>query len=147
VFAKTERIAITDAVRADAFKGESFAKLSDGYTHYVWNGPEAGPVLVFVHGFSSPCFIWEKQAEFFAAQGYRVLRYDLFGRGHSDRPNVDYDADLYHRQLVELLDSQQVTGPVGRSRCASWTASLPACASMGWWPRRDLALPCRPQCT
>ena len=112
VFAKSERIVITDAVRAEAFKDDTFAKLTDGYTRYIWNGPEAGPVLVFVHGFSSPCFIWEKQAEYFAAQGYRVLRYDLFGRGHSDRPYVDYDADLYHRQLVELLDSQHVTGPV-----------------------------------
>lgn len=112
VFASTEQIEITDAVRAEQFKGETFAKLSDGYTRYVWSGPENGPVVVLVHGFSSPCFIWSKQAEALAAEGYRVLRYDLFGRGHSDRPAGPYDAELYHRQLVELLDSQGITQPV-----------------------------------
>ncbi len=112
VFAKTEQISITDTVRAERFAGEDFVKLSDGYTHYIWSGPETGRVVVFVHGFSSPCFIWQKQADALAAAGYRVLRFDLYGRGHSDRPNVDFDAELYHRQLVELLDSQKVTGPI-----------------------------------
>ncbi len=112
VFASTEQIVINEQVRSERFAGEQFAKLSDGYTHYIWNGPESGTVLVLVHGFSSPCFIWAKQAEALAAEGFRVLRYDLFGRGHSDRPAGPYDADLYHRQLVELLDSQGIKQPV-----------------------------------
>lgn len=112
VFASTERIVIDETVRAEQFAGENFVKLSDGYTRFAWAGPEDGRVVVFVHGFSSPSFIWERQAEALASAGFRVLRYDLFGRGHSDRPDSDYDAELYHRQLVELLDSQGVTGPI-----------------------------------
>ena len=32
-----------------------------------------------------------------------MLRYDLFGRGYSDRPKVRYDIDLFCKQLRELL--------------------------------------------
>ncbi|MBI1320305.1 MAG: alpha/beta fold hydrolase [Candidatus Hydrogenedens sp.] len=113
VMAKTERIPLDDAARA-AMKdaGETFVQLSDGWTHYRWNGPAEGPIVVFVHGFSSPMFIWENQAQALGAAGFRVLRYDLFGRGHSDRPEVNYDGDLYDRQLTELLDALKVEGPV-----------------------------------
>ena len=109
----TERIPLNDAARA-AFKeqGETFVQLSDGWTHYRWNGPLDGSVVVFVHGFSSPMFIWEQQAQALGAAGYRVLRYDLFGRGYSDRPDTAYDADLYDRQLTELLDALHVEGPI-----------------------------------
>ena len=37
-----------------------------------------------------------------------VVRYDEFGRGLSDRPNVEYVPDLYDRQISELLDSLKV---------------------------------------
>jgi pimeloyl-ACP methyl ester carboxylesterase len=44
--------------------------------------------------------------------GFRVLRYDLFGRGYSDRPDTTYNQALYDRQLRELLDTLGCTGPV-----------------------------------
>ncbi len=106
-----EKIPMDDAARA-ALPEESFVKLSDGYTRYEWAGPEDGPVVVLVHGLTSPSFIWDEQMQPIADAGFRVLRYDLYGRGHSDRPRVRYDDELYDRQLVELLDSQGVTGPV-----------------------------------
>lgn len=112
VFQRTELIPMDDAVRASAFAGESFVRLSDGFTRYVLSGPEDGEVVVLVHGFSSPCFIWQRQADALALAGYRVLRYDLFGRGYSDRPDSSYDAELYHRQLIELLDALKVDQPV-----------------------------------
>lgn len=112
VFQRTELIRIDDEVRASAFAGENFVRLSDGFTRYEWSGPEDGEVVVLVHGFSSPCFIWQRQADALALAGYRVLRYDLFGRGHSDRPDASYDAELYHRQLVELLDALKVEEPI-----------------------------------
>src|SRR4029453_5740848 len=42
----------------------------------------------------------------------RVARYDYYGRGFSDRPNVRYTADLFDRQMLQLLDSLGWTGPV-----------------------------------
>lgn len=91
---------------------ESFVSLGDGFTHYQWQGPENGPKVVLIHGFSSPYFVWDKTISALAEEGFRVLRYDLYGRGLSDRPQTQYTGDLFDRQLTQLLDSQGVTGPV-----------------------------------
>lgn len=87
-------------------------ELSDGFIHYRWQGPEQGPVVVMVHGFSTPLFIFEQNADALADAGFRVLRYDHFGRGWSDRPRVRYDADFYDRVLIELLDALNIEGKV-----------------------------------
>jgi pimeloyl-ACP methyl ester carboxylesterase len=68
--------------------------------------------VVLVHGFSVPYYLWDPTFEALAAAGYRVLRYDLFGRGYSDRPDLAYDGDLFDRQLVELLDELKIKGEV-----------------------------------
>ncbi|MEP6494062.1 MAG: alpha/beta fold hydrolase [bacterium] len=98
-----ERSTLDDAARAAA--PGKFARLSGGVTHYEVSGPDSGRVVVLVHGFSVPYYIWDSTAVALARAGYRVLRYDEYGRGWSDRPNVDYTADVYDRQLSELLDS------------------------------------------
>lgn len=81
-----------------------FVELSDGVTHYELGGKANGPVVVLVHGFSVPYFIWEPTFQALCEAGFWVLRYDLFGRGTSDRPLVRYDLDLFTRQLDGLLD-------------------------------------------
>lgn len=87
--------------------GGSFIALSDGITHYELGGDENGMPVVLAHGFSVPSFIYDPTFEFLTQQGFRVLRYDLFGRGYSDRPNLKYDINLFVRQLKELLDALQ----------------------------------------
>lgn len=89
-----------------------FVRLSDGMTHYEIAGPDSGRVAVLVHGFSVPYYIWDSTAVALGAAGYRVVRYDVYGRGLSDRPDVTYDGALYDRQLSELLDSLRIAGPV-----------------------------------
>lgn len=83
----------------------SFVALSDGVTHYEIAGDEKGKPVVLVHGFSVPYFIFDPTFEFLSKNGFRVLRYDLFGRGFSDRPDLRYDIHLFVRQLKELLDA------------------------------------------
>jgi pimeloyl-ACP methyl ester carboxylesterase len=100
-----------DAARANA-PGE-FIELTDGKVHYRWSGPEDGPVVVMVHGFSTPNFIFEQNAELLAGFGHRVLQFDHFGRGWSDRPKVKYDADFYDRELLELVDGLGLEEPFG----------------------------------
>lgn len=102
---------LDDAVRA-SMPDANFVALEDGYTRFEWAGPEDGPTIVLVHGFSSPSFVWEKQFYALADAGFRVLRYDQYGRGYSDRPNIRYTDDLYDRQLLQLLDSQGVSEAV-----------------------------------
>jgi pimeloyl-ACP methyl ester carboxylesterase len=106
-----ECINLDDNVRA-AMKSERFAKLSDGVTHYQWQGPEGGHKVVLVHGFSSPYFIWDRTVPVLAQSGFRVLRLDLYGRGLSERLTTDYTGDVYDRQLLELLDVLGVKEPV-----------------------------------
>ncbi len=105
-----EKSEISAAVR-DSSPG-SFVHVSYGDVHYELKGPENGRVVVLVHGFSVPYYLWDPTFEALVAQGYRVLRYDLFGRGLSDRPPLRYDADLFERQLAELLDALKIGGQV-----------------------------------
>jgi pimeloyl-ACP methyl ester carboxylesterase len=82
-----------------------FVALSDGITHYQIDGPDSGRAVVLAHGFSVPLYIWDSTAAALAGAGYRVIRYDAYGRGLSDRPDVAYTDALYDRQVRELLDS------------------------------------------
>jgi pimeloyl-ACP methyl ester carboxylesterase len=100
-----------DAAARKAAPGR-FVRLSDGVTHYTVDGPDSGRVVVLVHGFSVPLYIWDSTAIALATAGYHVVRYDEYGRGWSDRPMVDYTADLYDRQFTELLDSLHITDRV-----------------------------------
>ena len=93
------------ALNADSrtHRAGAFIELPDGVTHYDDLGLHRDEVVVFVHGFSSPYYIWGKLSPMVRSAGYRTVRYDLFGRGASDRPDVDYGLDLYDRQLEDLL--------------------------------------------
>jgi pimeloyl-ACP methyl ester carboxylesterase len=86
--------------------------LPKGVTHYDIAGPDSGRLVVLVHGFSVPYYIWDSTSVALAATGHRVLRYDLYGRGFSDRPRGNYDGMLYDEQLGALLDSLRVTEPI-----------------------------------
>ena len=105
-----ERAPLTDEVRRDV--SGSFVRLPEGVVHYEMVGPHAGRTVVLVHGFSVPAYIWDPTFDALARAGYRVLRYDLYGRGYSDRPDLAYDRELFDRQLAGLLDSLDVSGPV-----------------------------------
>ncbi len=89
-----------------------FVSLADGVTHFDVSGPDTGRVAVLVHGFSVPYYIWDSTALHLSDAGFRVIRYDVYGRGLSDRPDVAYDGALYDRQLAGLLDSLHVTEKV-----------------------------------
>lgn len=97
---------LNEAARATA--GGSFVELSQGCTHYQIGGPSAGRTVVLVHGFSVPYFIWDPTFRALISAELRALRYDLYGRGYSDRPSVIYDLELFVRQLRELLDKLDV---------------------------------------
>ncbi|MDZ7710765.1 MAG: alpha/beta fold hydrolase [Roseovarius sp.] len=99
-----------DKARAEA--PGKLATLSCGRTHYRWHGPEGGPVTVCVHGLTTPSFVWEGLVPGLVAAGHRVLTYDLYGRGYSDRPGGAQDSGFFVGQLEELLADQGVEGPV-----------------------------------
>lgn len=106
---------LTDAIRSKA--DGAFIRLADGVCRYELspppaNGNDAKPLVVLVHGFSVPYFIWDPTFDFLTRSGFRVLRFDLFGRGYSDRPRTNYGVELYLRQLRGLLDALELRQPI-----------------------------------
>jgi len=92
--------------------GGSFISLPNGVTHYELSNPQAENTVVLVHGFSVPSFIFDPLFRFLTESGFRVLRYDQFGRGFSDRPRTRYSINLFDKQLYDLLDELRLTHPV-----------------------------------
>nr|WP_196780482.1 alpha/beta hydrolase [Roseovarius gahaiensis] len=88
------------------------AHLPRGDTHYQWTGPQDGPMAVCIHGLTTPSFVWGPIAKGLAGQGFRVLSYDLYGRGYSARPRGAQDAAFFVAQLEDLLDALGVDQPV-----------------------------------
>jgi pimeloyl-ACP methyl ester carboxylesterase len=105
------QLPLDDNARAGA--PGAFADLLDGKIHYQFSGPEDGPLIVMVHGYSTPAFIFDQNAAALRAAGFRVLQFDHFGRGWSDRPDKAYDIDFYDAELVSLLDTLSIKTPVG----------------------------------
>ncbi len=97
---------MTGRVRRDA-PGE-FMQLSNGVVHYQWHGPLDGSVLVMVHGLTTPSFVWRYQIPALTRAGYRVLTFDHFGRGYSDRPYEAHDMAFFVREIDELLEALKV---------------------------------------
>lgn len=104
-----ERVALDDAAREE---GSRFASLSAGRTHYDIAGPGEGPTVILVHGTTTPMMAWNKNVAALVAAGFRVVRYDLYGRGLSDRIDGDYGLDVYVTQLEELLAHIAPAGPI-----------------------------------
>jgi len=80
-----------------------FITLSDGIVHYELSGAANRRTVVLIHGFSVPYYLWDQTFSALTGAGYRVLRYDLYGRGYSDRPDIAYDGASWEKQLHELL--------------------------------------------
>lgn len=96
-----EKFELTETEKAK-YSG-SYIKLPSGETHYELKGD--GEAVVLVHGFATPYFIYDKIFDFLVAHGFKVLRYDLFGRGFSERVGGDYTPELFSKQLGELVDA------------------------------------------
>lgn len=117
-----------------------FAALPQGITHYRWQGDTGGPIAVCVHGLTTPSPVWDRVAGGLVAQGYRVLSYDLYGRGLSDRPGGAQDDTFFIRQLSDLLADQGVTGPVTLLGYSMGGAIAPAFAAAHPAQVRELVL-------
>mgnify|MGYP003482788415 CR=1 FL=1 len=122
---------LDDAARASV--PGAYVQLGEGLVHYEQAGPLDGPPVLLVHGFSVPSYIYDPTFAALAAAGHRVIRFDLYGRGHSDRPGGDYGIARYTRQIDELLGALAIEGPVdlvglsmGGVIAAAYTAEHPA---------------------
>lgn len=83
-----------------------YLDLPSGFTHYEMKdgGDPSKPPVVLVHGYSTPYFLYDHIFEGLIAEGYRVIRYDLLGRGLSERVKKKYTPELFAKQLEELTE-------------------------------------------
>ncbi|MES2274884.1 MAG: alpha/beta hydrolase [Bacteroidota bacterium] len=130
LYRNVEKKNLTDADRKNA--PGSFIKLRAGITHYQLAGPDTGQVVILLHGFSVPYYIWDGTFEYLVKQGYRVLRYDDYGRGYSDKPDSVYNNAFYFNQLTQLISALHLKTPVnlagisfGGMLATSFTAQYP----------------------
>ena len=89
-----------------------FVQTPQGKVYYEASGPRNGQHLILIHGLTVPCFVWDPVFKALSREGFRVIRYDLFGRGFSDRPRATFDAALFEAQLAGLLETLNISRPV-----------------------------------
>ncbi len=92
----------------------SWAKLPYGNIYYRWHEPKEknGQIIVMVHGFSTPSFVWNGLLSGLLNEGYSILVYDHYGRGFSERPRTKYSLNFYVETLKELISHQNVDGKI-----------------------------------
>ncbi len=86
---------------------------SEGLTLAVWEGPDNGPPLVFVHGFPDTHVLWEPVIERLADR-FHCIAYDVRGAGASDSPaaQADYFSAHLVTDLIAVLDGFSPGAPV-----------------------------------
>ena len=96
-----------ESITASAFRKPSkykVAHLSAGATAYRDLGKKGDTVLVIVHGGTLGSLAYVPYEAPFLEQHFRVITYDQYGRGFSDRPEAPLTLEVLRQQLEELLD-------------------------------------------
>ncbi|KAI1403911.1 Alpha/Beta hydrolase protein [Hypoxylon fuscum] len=76
---------------------------------YEW-GPADGEKVLFVHGDATPCLIFSNIAQGLVDAGYRVMLFDLWGRGYSDTPlDCRHDVRLFASQILLAIVSSPLS--------------------------------------
>jgi len=64
----------------------------------------AGQPVVLIHGYPLNSDSWERQEPELLSAGYRVIRYDRRGFGHSSRPTTGFDYNTFAADLNALME-------------------------------------------
>ncbi len=66
----------------------------------------SGPFVLLVHGIYAGSSSYEFRRLFpLLARDHRVVAIDLLGNGASDRPNIEYNAELFVEQIIAAVDA------------------------------------------
>ena len=84
-----------------------FVRAGDVTIHYVLEGPETAPVVMFSNSLGTSLAMWDAQAA--ALRGkYRVLRYDTRGHGLTDAPAGDYTMGMLAADAAGLVKALKI---------------------------------------
>ncbi|KAL0480974.1 hypothetical protein AKO1_013619 [Acrasis kona] len=87
---------------------KTFVQLGQGRTRYIYEGDTSNsesPLIVCIHGIGSASYSFQMLSEALIKSGsVRILRLDLYGRGHSDAVSDPHTGELFVDQVQELLE-------------------------------------------
>ena len=78
-------------------------QLKHGKVRVHSEGPQDGPVVCWVHGASYPLDVFSLLVPSFIEQGYRCIRFDLYGRGESTWDYTKVTTELLAEQTLDVL--------------------------------------------
>jgi pimeloyl-ACP methyl ester carboxylesterase len=108
---------------------EHFTKTAQHGSFYLASGPEAGPLIIFIHGWPELSHSWRHQLRCFGALGFHCVAPDMRGYGRSSiySTHADYALEYSVRDMLDLL------AHLGRDR-AIWVGHDWAARSSGASP-------------
>jgi pimeloyl-ACP methyl ester carboxylesterase len=86
---------------------EGYIEGKYGKIFYRLQGPKDGDRVVCIHGIGSSNESWKYLSKHLASstkKKFRVLTFDLYGRGNSSFTNEKQTADFFNEQIVEVID-------------------------------------------
>ena len=90
----------------------NFINLSKGQTAYKDYGNKDDPAIIIIHGATLPSEGYVGFCKGLSQKGFRVICYDQYGRGYSDRPVSEYNMEFYLDQLNELLGYLEIKNSI-----------------------------------
>ena len=86
---------------------EHTVKTDSHTTFYLADGPEDGPLIIFVHGWPELSISWRHQLPALAALGFRTIAPDMRGYGRSSvyDQHSDYAQEKIVADMITVLDS------------------------------------------
>lgn len=111
----------------------SFTDSPHGRIHYEFSDTAQGVPVILVHGFSTPMWVWDPLVTALKDNNRSVLRFDLYGRGKSDRAKSGDTLAVFHEELDSLRTALGLHDPfdlvglsMGGAIAASYTAKYPS---------------------
>ena len=82
-----------------------FISGSQGQIYYRIDGADQAKPLVMVHGATVASWEFDLLLPRLLADGFKILRFDLYGHGRSARPRSAYELNLFIKQCREVLSA------------------------------------------
>lgn len=105
-----------------------------GRTHVTEAGPARGAKVLCIHGLTTPLEAFDGITSELVAAGYRVWRYDLYGRGKSDNVRGRQDEALFLEQLDGVMQAEGLTEEITLIGYSMGGSIATAAAAL--WPER-----------
>jgi pimeloyl-ACP methyl ester carboxylesterase len=96
----------------DYHKNNKLPWLPQGYNTWIWRdhrinwvdlgGDDSKPPLLLIHGFGASVYHWRYNIPTLA-RDYHVFALDMLGFGLSDKPILDYSAELWRDQTIDFI--------------------------------------------